>query len=198
MRRVRPGAGHARSGRFASKRVVGLDQFIGQRLVDERRTVIESALPRLTGVGGHVVRVLAHVLAQLAGGQPLVIGAVLDRGAVGVEHFDLAGNAVTEHLGNAQPGDGRRFMGRGIIQLTGRDNYTKYAGLTGLPLVENPGLAEVPETAVYIACLYWKRKGLNTLADADNGMQITRLINGGYNGIEDRAHRVAQAKAILA
>jgi len=103
-----------------------------------------------------------------------------------------------KNLGNTQPGDGRRFMGRGIIQLTGRDNYTKYAALTGLPLVENPGLAEVPETAVYIACLYWKRKGLNTLADADNGMQITRLINGGYNGIEDRAHRVAQAKAILA
>jgi predicted chitinase len=104
-------------------------------------------------------------------------------------------------LGNTQPGDGLRFKGRGIIQLTGRANYTTYGQAIGLDLVANPDLAAVPETAVKIACEYWKRTTrngvtMNQLADQDNLEAITRRINGGINGLEDRRLKLGIAKSI--
>jgi putative chitinase len=89
-------------------------------------------------------------------------------------------------LGNTQPGDGPRYKGRGIIQLTGRLNYRVYGAALGLDLENNPQLAAVPENAVRIACEYWRRNNLNQLADADNLEAITRRINGGVNGLADR------------
>jgi putative chitinase len=99
-------------------------------------------------------------------------------------------------LGNTQPGDGVRYKGRGIIQLTGRSNYRIYGTALGLDLENNPQLASVPENAVRIACEYWKRKDLNTLADADNLEAITRRINGGVNGLADRRLKLGIAKGI--
>jgi putative chitinase len=101
-------------------------------------------------------------------------------------------------LGNIQPGDGRRFMGRGIFQLTGRANYEAYGKRLGVDLASNPDRAAEPELSLKIACEYWRRKGLNILADADNARAITRLINGGFNGIEDRLDRLKTAKGLLA
>lgn len=95
-------------------------------------------------------------------------------------------------LGNTQPGDGYRYRGRGIFQITGRFNYRTYGALVGLPLETNPDLAAEPETSVHIACDYWAAKGLNALADANDIVTITRRINGGYNGLDSRrAHRDA-------
>lgn len=99
-------------------------------------------------------------------------------------------------LGNVQPGDGVRYKGRGIIQLTGRRNYRTYGAALGLDLENNPELAAVPENAVKIACEYWKRNDLNTLADADNLEAITRRINGGLNGFADRQTKLGIAKSI--
>jgi putative chitinase len=99
-------------------------------------------------------------------------------------------------LGNTQPGDGVRYKGRGIIQLTGRRNYRNYGAALGLDLENNPQLAAVPENAVKIACEYWKRNDLNTLADADNLEAITRRINGGVNGLADRRLKLGIAKGI--
>jgi putative chitinase len=100
-------------------------------------------------------------------------------------------------LGNVNKGDGYLFRGRGVFQLTGRVNYAVYGKLIGLGLVDHPELAEDPEISVLIACAYWRRKGLNALADADDVKTITRRINGGLNGFEERKAALARAKLVL-
>lgn len=101
-------------------------------------------------------------------------------------------------LGNTQKGDGRRFKGRGIFQLTGRANYTKMAKRLNLPLLEQPELAAAPRTSAHIACLYWSDRKLNDAADRDDIKAVTKAINGGYNGLNDRAVRLLVAKKHLA
>ena len=96
---------------------------------------------------------------------------------------------LSERLGNTDPGDGKRFKGRGPIQITGRDNYRRFGGLLGLDLVASPERASTPEVAFRIAALFWQKNGLNELADAASApafVQITKRINGGLNGLADR------------
>lgn len=100
-------------------------------------------------------------------------------------------------LGNTQPGDGQRFLGRGLIQLTGRSNYQRAAEETGLPLIRQPELLEQPENAVLAACLFWKWRGLNNLADTGQSETISRRINGGRTGIEDRNRRKAALRVLV-
>ena len=100
-------------------------------------------------------------------------------------------------LGNTQPGDGARYKGRGLIQLTGRANYLEYGQALGLDLVEHPETAAEPVTSLLIACEFWKRRVLNQFADQDDIETITRRINGGLNGFDDRKAYLAKAKAVL-
>lgn len=102
---------------------------------------------------------------------------------------EIASGAAYEgrkNLGNTQAGDGKRFKGRGPIQLTGRTNYKKYGDLLGLDLIESPEQAATPEVGFRIAGLYWKLNSLNELADKKQFKAITKRINGGYNGLADR------------
>ena len=105
---------------------------------------------------------------------------------------------LAARLGNTQPGDGKRFKGRGPIQITGRFNYTKYGTLLGTDLVAQPELAATPEFAFATAGLYWQSNGLNELADAGDFVKITRRINGGTNGLPDRQKYHALALGVLA
>jgi len=89
-------------------------------------------------------------------------------------------------LGNTQAGDGPRFKGRGLLQTTGRANYTALAKATGVDCVNHPELLEEPETAVEAACRYWTARDINAAADAADTRRATLLINGGYNGLADR------------
>src|SRR5882672_578303 len=100
-------------------------------------------------------------------------------------------------LGNTQPGDGFRFRGRGPIQITGRDNYKKYGELLGVDLIGDPGLAAQPEWTFQIAAAYWETHELNKRADAGDFVAITRAINGGLNGLEDRERYYEIAKKAL-
>ena len=100
-------------------------------------------------------------------------------------------------LGNVKQGDGVRFKGRGLIQLTGRANYQKYGALLGVDLVGNPEAAGRFPVAIETAGLYWKLHGLNRYADADDVNTITRRINGGYNGLADRRAYLAAAKRAI-
>jgi predicted chitinase len=104
---------------------------------------------------------------------------------------------LARKLGNTQPGDGRRFKGRGPIQITGRANYQTFGGLMALDLVGNPEQAATPEVGFAIAGTFWERKGLNALADAGNFTEITRRINGGQNGAAERERFYALAKQVL-
>ena len=91
-----------------------------------------------------------------------------------------------DDLGNTEDGDGPLFKGRGIFQLTGRANYGTMSKILNVDLLDNPDLAATPEIAVRVACEYWKTHNLNALADQDDLEGITRRINGGANGINDR------------
>lgn len=106
-------------------------------------------------------------------------------------------SALASKLGNTQPGDGKRFKGRGPIQITGRFNYKKFGELLGIDLCANPALAAAPEVAFATAGLFWQSNGLNALADAQQFVAITRRINGGTNGLEDRQRYYERAKAVL-
>lgn len=113
---------------------------------------------------------------------------------------EIASGAAYEgrtDLGNTQPGDGERYKGRGYIQVTGRHNYTEAGQALGLDLVNNPELAAQPENAARIAAWYWESRGINAAADAGNFTQVTRLINGGTNGLADRQAYYERARAAL-
>lgn len=100
-------------------------------------------------------------------------------------------------LGNVVKGDGVRYKGRGIFQLTGRANYRSIGAKIGMDLENNPQLAESPEVSVLTALEYWKSRNLNSLADADNIEAITRKINGGLNGFDDRKRYLAKCKQVI-
>ncbi|MGE0224149.1 MAG: peptidoglycan-binding protein [Acetobacteraceae bacterium] len=102
-----------------------------------------------------------------------------------------------QDLGNTQPGDGPRYKGRGLIQLTGRANYRRYGAILELDLENDPEGAGEPVTSLRIACEYWKSKHLNFHADRDDVRTITQLINGGQNGFDDRKSFLAKAKSVL-
>lgn len=113
---------------------------------------------------------------------------------------ELASGAAYEgrrDLGNTRPGDGRRYKGRGPIQLTGRANYRKYGALLGLDLEGNPELAATPEVGFRVAGAFWRLHGLNELADQRLFKTITRRINGGYNGLADRIQYYERALQVL-
>ncbi|WP_102959171.1 peptidoglycan-binding protein [Mangrovicella endophytica] len=101
-------------------------------------------------------------------------------------------------LGNTEPGDGRRFKGRGLIQLTGRDNYARMANILSLPLLEQPDLAAVPLKSLVIACEYWQSRRINEPADEDDLIKVTKRVNGGLIGLEDRRAYLKRAKTVLA
>ena len=104
-------------------------------------------------------------------------------------------------LGNTPEadGDGQKYRGRGLIQITGRSNYRQCSvGLFGDErLLSLPELLEQPQWAAESAAWFWEQKGLNALADRDEFNTITRRINGGLNGLQDRLEIWARARAVL-
>lgn len=114
---------------------------------------------------------------------------------------ELASGAAYEgriDLGNTEPGDGVRFKGRGLIQVTGRTNYRICGRVLGLPLEEQPELLEQVGPAARSAGWFWLSRHLNELADAGDFRVITRRINGGLNGYADRLAAWERASEVLA
>jgi putative chitinase len=100
-------------------------------------------------------------------------------------------------LGNTVAGDGWRFRGRGIKQLTGRTNYTAFAKSIGITAEEAAEYVATPKGALESACWFWATNKLEKYADADDNLGLTKKINGGTIGLDDRNKRYAAAKAIL-
>ena len=100
-------------------------------------------------------------------------------------------------LGNVFPGDGARYRGRGIFQLTGRDNYRTFGKKIGVALDNSPERAAEPDISVQTALHYWNDRRLNQFADKDDIVTITKRINGGRNGLADRQAKLIRAKAAL-
>lgn len=99
-----------------------------------------------------------------------------------------------EDLGNTHPGDGKRFKGRADIMITGRANYATCGKALGLDLVNHPDLLAHPSVAARASCWWWKTHGCNQLADRGDFVALTRVINGGTNGLESREAYWARAK----
>lgn len=102
------------------------------------------------------------------------------------------------NLGNTSPGDGVKYKGRGLIQLTGKSNYRQASAALGVDFMNNPALAAQFPHAIRVAGWYWKTRKINLLADRDDEIAVTRKINGGENGLADRRRYLALAKDALA
>lgn len=133
----------------------------------------------------------AHFLAQIAH----------ESGSLRYVREIASGKAYEgrKDLGNLMSGDGPKFKGRGLIQLTGRINYSAFNDFTKKEynLLEHPERVEQPDLAALVAGWFWNRNKLNELADQDQLLKITKKINGGFNGLEDRTEHLERAKSVL-
>ena len=139
---------------------------------------------------------IAHFIAQVAHEsgafqylKEIASGAAYDTGR------------LAARLGNTPEadGDGQKYKGRGYIQLTGTSNYRLFDEFTGRKhdLMNHPERVEQPDLAMLAAGWYWSRNDLNSLADRDDLLSITKRINGGTNGLEDRRNYLKNAKKVL-
>jgi putative chitinase len=117
---------------------------------------------------------------------------------------EIASGAAYEgrtDLGNTKKGDGKRFKGRGLIQLTGRFNYRAYGQDIGVDLTKDDAAPKVvgtdPRLAADVACWFWQKNNINVQADADDVVAVTRKVNGGTNGLADRKAYLLRARYFL-
>ena len=110
----------------------------------------------------------------------------------------LANKVYGGRMGNTRPGDGWRFIGRGLMQTTGRESYEKFGRALGVDLAGNPELVTDPAWALHIPAEEWKASGCNAFADADNLRRVTRAINGGLIGLSSRQDWLSKTKHIWA
>jgi len=144
-------------------------------------------------LSGHAIDTplrIAHFLAQTAHES--------DGFCTTEEYADGRAYEGRRDLGNVEPGDGPRYKGRGLIQLTGRMNYAVTGRALDLPLLDKPLTVNDPVAYLAVACEFWSRRRINPACDADDLMTVTRLVNGGLNGLDSRRAYLSRAKTLLA
>lgn len=164
---------------------------------------VKKAMPKAVKLDTYYPHLVA-ALEQFAINTPLRVAhflAQVGHESLGFVYMEELASGIAyegrKDLGNTQAGDGKRYKGRGVIQITGRANYKAVGEALGHDFVSDPEALEKPEWAFKSAGWFWKKNGLNELADADNVEKITRRINGGLNGFEDRKVRLEVAKKAL-
>ena len=109
----------------------------------------------------------------------------------------IAGKVYNGRLGNTSEEEAAKYLGRGLIQLTGKENYANCGSGIGVDLLSDPTLLLDPRYATLSAGWFWNKKGLNSLADASDIETMTKRINGGLIGLDDRKAKIAKALSIL-
>jgi len=111
----------------------------------------------------------------------------------------IANKVYANRMGNGseESGEGSKYHGRGLIQLTGKENYERCGEAIGVSLSDQPGLLAQPDYAAMSAGWFWNKKGLNDLADAGDYETMTKRINGGLIGLDDRKAKIAKALSVL-
>lgn len=111
----------------------------------------------------------------------------------------IANRAYANRMGNGNEasGDGWKYAGKGIIQLTGKSNYSEFAKAIKMRLEDVPDYLQTYEGAIKSACWFWKKNNLNSFADVEDIKGQTKVINGGYNGLDDRLKKYSSIKSIL-
>lgn len=135
----------------------------------------------------HFLAQIAHESGELRYTREIGSGAEYDTG----RKARMLGNTP------AKDGDGQRYKGRGLIQITGRANYKQISKATGVDFEGHPEWLELPQWATMSACWWWNNRGLNALADRDELTNITKRINGGKNGLQDRLMYLGRAKRAI-
>lgn len=111
----------------------------------------------------------------------------------------IANRVYANRMGNGSEasGEGYKYRGRGVIQLTGKDNYEAYKRYCGYDVVKEPELIAQPVGAIRSSMWFWRNRSLNDLAEKDNLKEITRRVNGGYNHLKERGEYLEKAKVEL-
>jgi putative chitinase len=109
----------------------------------------------------------------------------------------IAGKVYNGRLGNTSEEEAAQYLGRGLIQLTGKENYGNCGLGIGVDLLADPALLLDPRYAALSAGWFWNKKGLNALADAQDYETMTKRINGGLIGLDDRKAKIAKALSVL-
>ena len=109
----------------------------------------------------------------------------------------IANKVYGGRMGNNEDGDGWKYHGRGLIQLTGKENYGNCGSGISVDLLGDPNLLVTPQYAALSAGWFWNKKGLNSLADKQDYVTITQRINGGTLGLDDRKAKIAKALSVL-
>ena len=109
----------------------------------------------------------------------------------------IANKVYSGRMGNLEEGDGWKFRGRGLIQLTGKDNYRLASDALGVDFVKDPDLVLTKEYAALTAAWFWDKSRLNAFADANDIEGMTKKINGGIIGLDDRKKHIAHALEVL-
>ena len=162
-------------------------------IMPNAKAKVDAFLPYINGYADtyqiDTPKRMAHFLAQIAH----------ESGELRYTKEIASGKAYEgrKDLGNTHKGDGVRYKGRGLIQITGRANYRKYAGYCGYDVVEQPELLEKPLGATRSSMWIFDTFGCNKLADEDNLKAIRRKINGGYNGLDKCEEYLKKSKRAL-
>ena len=154
-----------------------IDGVVG--LINKYAAAFDIATPKRMA---HFLAQIAHESAEMRYTEEIASGAQYEG---------------RKDLGNTKKGDGVKFKGRGLIQVTGRSNYNAYKKFCGYDVVASPELLAKPVGAVRSAMWFWQTHKLNALADGDLLTTITKIINGGTNGFASRQAYLMKAKAAL-
>jgi putative chitinase len=161
-------------------------ECMGFTRVEEGLNYSAGRMLEVFGVGKHSARITPSEAQRLAGHQEAFAERV----------YGLGNPTMARSLGNTQPGDGYRYRGRGFMQITGRDAYQDASNRSGVDFVANPDIVVQPFYALMTAAAFWDKKNLNPYADQNNIEQLTKRINGAYNGLADRKSQFATAQRL--
>lgn len=165
----------------------------------QRQAMFLAQLAHESGELTRTVENLRYSPARIMEVFPRHVSSWRDADALSKSPQKLASRVYGGRMGNGDEasGDGYRYRGRGLIQLTGRDNYRLAGSALHLPLLDRPELLEQPEAACRSAAWFWFSNGCNALADKGDFLATTRRINGGSNGHVERCRYLARAKQAL-
>lgn len=142
-------------------------------------------------------RALETVFSRYFGETPKRDAADYARKPKKIANYVYMDEYRTYKLGNVHPGDGWRFRGKGLKQVTGRSNVTRFAHSIGITAEEASEYLLTKQGALHSACWFWESRNLNKVADTSDVVKLSKIINGGTNGLDDRARRFNDAMSIL-
>jgi predicted chitinase len=170
-----------------------VDQIVHTILKPEAKALISAG--RTAGMKGAE---LAQFVAQCAHESANFTLMKEKGGSLDFKKYDPAHNPrKAKILGNKLAGDGAKYHGRGYIQLTGRDNYKRAGQALGLPLEQQPNLVERPDIAAKVAVWFWQNQVAPKVNNFNDTTQVTKPINSGLNGLEDRTSKFAAIMQLM-